>query len=69
MGGAQRSERDAQFGVGRFECCGGLQGGLDECAAFIVSSDVVRSDQIHQVTFDLVGHHFEDIGQVLALGR
>ena len=69
MGGTERSECDAQFGFGGSECGGGLQGRLDERAPLIVGADIVRPDQIHQIAFDLIGQHLQDIGQVLALGR
>jgi len=69
MGRTERRERDLQFVANRFKCGGGLQCALDERPAFVVRPGIVRTNEIHEVTLNLVGNQFEDVGQMFSFRR
>jgi hypothetical protein len=45
-----------------------LERHLNESASFIFNPFAVGANQLNQITLYLVGDHFQDVGQMLALG-
>lgn len=68
MSRTERSQRDAQLILRGFDLSRIVQDRLNQRAAFLFDSFVVRADQLQQITLDLLGDHFQDIGEVLAFG-
>jgi hypothetical protein len=68
MGRTEWDQRDTELIFGRFEIGSILYGSLNKRASFFLHPFVVRVDQLQQITLDLIGDHFQDIGEVLAFG-
>src|SRR3970040_1718599 len=69
MRGAERSKGYAQFVLCRLDRRSILQCHLNKSASFIFDPFVVGANQSEEITLDLVGDHFQNVGQMLALRR
>lgn len=69
MGRTERGKRDAKLALRRFDVGRILQDGLNQSAPFVFRPFVVGTNHLDEITLDLKGDHFQDVGQVFAFGR
>ena len=69
MRGAERSKGYPQFVLRWLDRRSILQCHLNKSASFIFDPFVVGANQSEEITLDLVGNHFQNVGQMLALRR
>ena len=69
MGDGQGRQGDVEHGAVDVDSAGGLEQFVEEGASLLSSPRIVRLKQGQQVTLGLEGEHFDDVGEVLPLGR
>ena len=64
----ERGQGYLQFVLGDPDVAGGGKEFVQQGSSFLVGTGIVRPQEGQQVAFGLVGHHFDEVGQVFALG-